>query len=42
MKNVNQTIVETFREVAEYLETGRSNDQNLGARPPRPAVPACC
>ena len=24
MKNVNQTIVETFREVAEYLETGRS------------------
>ena len=22
MKNVNQTIVETFREVAEYLETG--------------------
>ena len=23
MKNVNQTIVETFREVAEYLETGR-------------------
>lgn len=24
MKNVNQTIAETFREVAEYLETGRS------------------
>ena len=24
MKNVNQTIVETFCEVAEYLETGRS------------------
>lgn len=32
MKNVNQTIVETFREVAEYLETGRSG---------RPS-PACC
>ncbi len=31
MKNVNQTIAETFREVAEYLETGRS-----GRRPP------CC
>lgn len=31
MKNVNQTIVETFREVAEYLET---------AAPA--AVPACC
>lgn len=32
MKNVNQTIAETFREVAEYLETGRFPA----------AVPACC
>ena len=37
MKNVNQTIAETFREVAEYLETGRS-----GRRPHGVLLPACC